>query len=165
MIWLNVRYCQLFWGPPKCYEQTQAEAGVSRSRSQSQSLLNFRSRSRSLHSFQVRRRSRSQGLKNLESRSHDPKKAGFMKPKPASAHIWLREIISQKTTNPNLSKLNCSSFAEQRRVVNRLPEIVFEIIVPTFQSEQALFRTHPNFNIVDIQKSVQKNRPSINYCV
>ncbi len=111
------------------YNQTWAEAGVSRSRS----LLNFRSRSRSwsLDSFQVRSqsqsqslgheaetearlfvenrsfgkprsqsrslwksRSRSQALKNLGSRSQSqslaPKKTGFVKPKPASAHVCLQ---------------------------------------------------------------------------
>ncbi len=45
-------------------------------------------RSRSLWRSRSRSQSQSQAPQNLGSRSLDPKKAGFMKPKPASAHVW-----------------------------------------------------------------------------
>ena len=55
---------------------------------QNRSFGKPRSRIRSRNLWKSRSRSRSQAPKNLGSRSLDPKKAGFVKPKPASAHVW-----------------------------------------------------------------------------
>ncbi len=58
-------------------------------------------RSRSL--WKPRRRSRSKAPKNLGSRSLDPKKAGFVKPKPkpALAHVWTNKD-NNETNHDNM---------------------------------------------------------------